>query len=1066
MNRHHGPLAFMASNHVAANILMVFLLGGGFIALTRLPVQVFPDLKPQMITVQVPYLGAAPAEVEEGVCMKVEEAIAGVEGIDRIRSIAQENMGTVVAELREDADPRKVLDDIKAAVDRIDTFPVQTEKPVISEVTSRTQVITVVLHGNVPETTLKTLAERVQEDLTSMSMISQADITGVRRFEIDIEVPEKNLRKYGLTFAQVANAVRAASIDIPGGTIKTRGGEILIRGKGQRYYGREFENIVVRATPDGARISLRDIAHVIDGFEDTDVGSSFDNTPAASIQVFRIGHQSALQIAKAVKAYIAKLRQTVPAGIKIDTWEDRSLILRSRIDLLINNGLLGLVLVFLSLALFLDLRLAFWTTMGIPTSFLGAMLILPHFGVTINMISLFAFIVALGMVVDDAIVVGENVFNYRQQGMAPLEASIRGVQEMAVPVIFSVLTTVAAFIPLAFTSGRVGQIMKAIPVVVVSVLLISLSEALLVLPAHLAGAKRRELHGPVARIQIWSRGWLDRFVKGPYARLLEAAVRRRYVTIAVAIAILTVTVGIVAGGFLKFTFMPKIDADSMIAELTMPKGTPLEVTERIAAKITAAARAVANSYDAKRPAGSPSILQHISTTFGQQPRAARIAAGGHSQGVGAETGGNLAEINVELLDSEHRGIPSSEIAEKWRRRVGEIPGVSSLTFSSNLFSVGEDINVELSHHDFATLIKAADMLKSMIAQYPGVGDVADSFEPGKVELKLRLKPEGRNLGLTLTDLATQVRHAYYGDEAERVQRGQDDIRVKVRYPQEARRTLASLDALRIRLPNGAQIPFQTVADVRVGRGYSVINRMDRRRVVTVTGTVNEQTANADEINADIRQKLLPRLEQDFPGLSYRFGGAQREEAKSMKSMMLNFALAQLAIFALLAIPLRSYFQPLIIMTAIPFGLVGAVIGHIIMGLDLSMLSGMGLVALTGVVVNDALIMVDLINHERAEHIPLNQILLDSGIRRFRPIMLTTITTFFGLTPMILERSMQARFLIPMAVSLGFGVMFATGITLILVPALYRILEDIHQLFGKRQQGIRNPEDGTMPESVG
>ncbi len=1053
MSRHHGPLAFMASNHVAANILMVFLIGGGFIALTRLPVQVFPDLKPQMITVQVPYLGAAPAEVEEGVCMKVEEAIAGVEGIDRIRSIAQENMGTVVAELREDADPRKVLDDIKAAVDRIDTFPIQTEKPVISEVTSRTQVITVVLHGHVPETTLKTLAERVQEDLTSMAVISQADITGVRRFEIDIEVSEANLRKYGLTFAQVARAVRSASIDIPGGTIKTKGGEILIRGKGQRYHGPEFENIVVRATPDGARIYLRDIAHVVDGFEDTDVGSSFDGAPAASIQVFRIGNQSALQIARAVTAYIAKLRTTIPAGIKIDTWEDRSLILKSRINLLLDNGLLGLVLVFVSLALFLDLRLAFWTTMGIPTSFLGAMLILPHFGVTINMISLFAFIVALGMVVDDAIVVGENVFNYRQQGVKPLEASIRGVQEMAVPVIFSVLTTVAAFIPLAFTSGRVGQIMKAIPVVVVSVLLISLSEALLVLPAHLAGAKPRELRGPIARVQAWSRGWLDRFVHGPYARFLEAAVRRRYVTMASAIAILALTVGIVAGGFLKFTFMPKIDADSMIAELTMPKGTPLDVTERIATRITAAARAVAHSYDAKRPPGSPSVIQHISTTFGQQPRAARIAAGGHSQGVGAETGGNLAEINVELLDSEHRGIPSSEIAEKWRARVGEIPGVSSLTFSANLFSVGDDINVELSHHNFQTLIKAADRLKAMIAQYPGVGDVADSFEPGKVELKVRLKPEGRNLGLTLSDLATQVRHAYYGDEAERVQRGQDDIRVKIRYPREARRTLASLDALRIRLPNGAQIPFQTVADVHEGRGYSVINRMDRRRVVTVTGTVNEQTANADEINKDIRDKLLPKLQQDFPGLSYRFGGAQREEAKSMKSMMVNFALAQLAIFALLAIPLRSYFQPLIIMTAIPFGLVGAVFGHIIMGLDLSMLSGMGLVALTGVVVNDALIMVDLINHERTEHIPLHQILLDSGIRRFRPIMLTTITTFFGLTPMILERSMQARFLIPMAVSLGFGVMFATAITLILVPALYQILEDIHQLFGTTSSAV-------------
>jgi len=1048
MKEHRGPLAFMAANHVAANILMLILLIGGGIALLRLPVQVFPDLKPQMVTVQVPYLGAAPAEVEEGVCMKVEEAIAGVEGIDRIRSVAQEGMGTVIAELDDAADPRKALDDIKSAVDRIDTFPLETEKPVISEVTSRMQVITVVLHGDVPETTLKTLAEEVQQDLTSMSVISQADIAGTRRFEIDVAVPEESLRKYGLTFAQVADAVRRSSIDIPGGTIRTSGGEILVRGKGQRYHGREFGNIVLLARPDGTRIMLRDVAKITDGFEDTDIASRFDGTPAAEIRVFRIGKQSALQITRAVKRYIAEeLTPRLPAGVRADTWEDRSVILKSRIELLLKNGFMGLVLVFLSLSLFLDLRLAFWTTMGIPTSFLGAMLILPHFDVTINMVSLFAFIVSLGMVVDDAIVVGENVFNLRQQGVAPLEASIRGVRGMAIPVIFSVLTTVAAFIPLAFTSGRMGQIMRAIPVVVVSVLLISLCEALFILPAHLAMSRRRGAPGPVARVQGWFRRGLERFVNGPYARLLQAAVRRRYVTAAIAVAVLAVSVGVVAGGYMKFTFMPKIDADNMICELTMPKGTPLATTERIAAAIEEAAHKVAAHYDATRPPGSPSVLRHISTTIGQQPRAARIAAGAHNEAVGGETGGHLAEINVELLDSEHRNIPSSEMAERWRELVGEVPGVSSITFSSNLFSVGEDINVELSHRDFATLVKAADRLKTMIAQYPGVGDVADSFEPGKMELKLRLKAEGHNLGLTLADLATQVRHAFYGDEAERVQRGQDDIRVKIRYPADTRRTLASLDSLRIMVPGGKRVPFLTVADVTMGRGYSVINRLDRRRVVTVTGTVDEERANANEINANIRDHLLPRLREDFPGLSYRFGGAQREQAKSMKSLGVNFILAQLAIFALLAIPLRSYTQPLIIMTAIPFGIVGALIGHAIMGLDLSLLSGMGLVALTGVVVNDALIMVDLINSERAAHIPIEQILRDSGIRRFRPIMLTTITTFFGLTPMIMERSMQARFLIPMAVSLGFGVLFATGITLLLVPTLYRLLEDIHGVFG-------------------
>jgi len=1012
MSGDRGPLAFMASNHVAANILMLFLLVGGVFALWKLPVQVFPDLPTQMITVRVPYLGAAPAEVEEGVCMRVEEAIAGVEGIDRIRSIAQEGMGTVIAELKDGADPRRVLDDIKAEVDRIETFPEQTEKPVISEVLSRTQVINLVVHGAVPESTIKTLAEQIRDDLTAMDAISQVEISGVRRFEIDIEVSEDTLRRYDLSFEQVAAAIRRNSLDVPGGTIKTRGGEILVRGKGQRYRGPEFADIVVLARPDGTRIRLGDIATVSDGFEDSDIASRFDGAPAATVQVFRVGDQGAIEIVDAVKAYLEELRPRLPAGVEVDTYEDRSEILHSRIDLLLRNGRLGLILVFLSLAIFLDLRLAFWTTMGIPTSFLGAMLVLSHFGVTINMISLFAFIVSLGLVVDDAIVIGENIFAYREKGIEPLQASIRGVREMAIPVIFSVLTTVAAFIPLAYTSGRMGQIMRTIPIVVVSVLLISLCEALFILPSHLARSRGRRVPGPIARLQGRARKALEGFVNGPYARLLETAVRRRYVTLA--------------------------------TELTMPKGTPLEVTEAYAARIERAARQAAAQFEKDRPKDSPPIIRHVATVIGQQPRAQRVAAGGHSQGVGGDSGGHLAEITVELLDSEDRGIPSPVLANRWRKLVGEIPGASALAFSSNLFSVGEDINVELSHRNFTTLVRAADRLKSAIREYPGVGDVADSFEPGKVELKIHLKPEGHNLGLTLADLANQVRHAYWGDQAERIQRGRDDIRVKVRYPEDARRTLASLDALRIALPDGTRIPFPTVAEVIEGRGYSIINRTDRRRVVTVTGTVDEQVANANEINEQIRDEVLPQLVQDFPGLSFRFGGSQREQSKSMKSIGVNFLIAQLAIFALLAIPLRSYIQPLIIMTAIPFGIVGAVVGHLIMGLDLSMLSGMGLVALTGVVVNDSLIMVDLINRERAEHIPLNQVLLDSGIRRFRPILLTTLTTFFGLTPMILERSMQARFLIPMAVSLGFGVMFATA----LIPALYRILEDFRGLAGR------------------
>ncbi len=1041
-----GVLAWFARNHVAANILMAFILIAGVLSLAALTVEVFPDMDTDMITVRVPYLGAAPSEVEEGVVMRVEEAIAGVEGIDRIRSVAQEGFGTVIAEIEDNADSRKVLDDIKNEVDRIETFPAETEKPVISEVTVRNQVITLVLHGHVPESTLKYLAERVRDDLTAMDAVSQVELAGVRNFEISIEVSERSLRRHGLTFTQVADAVRRASLDLPGGAVKTAGGEILLRAKGQRYRGPAFSDLVVVARPDGTRITLGDVATVRDGFEDSDVASRFDGAPAASVRVFRVGDQGALDIADRVREYADDLQRRLPEGVDVSVWEDRSEILRSRLDLLVHNGEIGLLLVFLCLALFLDLRLAFWTTMGIPISFLGAFFVVHQFDVTVNMISLFAFIVSLGIVVDDAIVVGENVFAYLERGDPPLEAAVRGVREMAVPVTFAILTTVAAFLPLMFTAGRMGQVMRQIPIVVVAVLMISLLEALLILPAHLASARRRrDAPGAVARVQAVFRDRLERFVNGPYLRTLELAVRRRYVTVAIAVAVFLVTIGFVVGGHIKFTFMPRIDADNMVADLTMPQGTPLEQTEAVVRRLEAAAATVAEEFGGGRSPAAAPLIRHVSSTIGQQPRAAQGANGPHGAAATSDSGSHLAEVNVELLSSEVREASASAMTNRWRELVGEVPGASSLTFSAALFTAGDDIQVELSHQDFDTLLNAAERLKTAVAEYPGTGDVADSFLPGKAEMELSLTDEGRALGLTLADLARQVRQGFYGEEAQRIQRGWDDVRVMVRYPERARRTLAGLEDMRVRTPAGDEVPFTTVARVDEGRGYAAIDRTDRRRVVSVTATVDEAVANANEINRDLRESVLPALRHDFPGLKTSFEGAQREQRESMGSLGLNFVVAQLAIFALLAIPFRSYAQPLIVMTAIPFGIVGAVLGHLIMGFDLSMLSGFGVVALTGVVVNDSLIMVDLINRERREGIALTQVILDSGTRRFRPILLTTLTTFLGLTPMILERSLQARFLVPMAVSLGFGVMFATAITLVLVPALYRILEDLKGL---------------------
>jgi multidrug efflux pump subunit AcrB len=1053
-----GPLAWFAANHVASNILMIFLFVAGGLALANVVIEVFPELETDIITIRVPYRGASPAEAEEGVCIRVEEAIASIEGIKRIRSTAQENLGTVTVELEEDADDRKVLDDVKAAVDRIETFPAETEKPVVAEAESRRRVITVVLHGDASEKTLKALSERVRDELTAVDGISQVETAGVRNYEISIEVSEEDLRRFGLSFDQVANAVGMSSLDLPGGAVKTAGGEILLRTKGQRYRGKEFEDIVVLTRPDGTQVLLSEVATVVDGFEDTDTESNFDGRRAALIQVYRVGNEGALQVANATKAYIERLQGSLPAGVSVSTWDDDSIILRQRIGLLLRNARLGLILVFACLALFLNFRLAFWTTLGIPISFFGGLWLMPYFDVTINMISLFAFIVVLGIVVDDAIVVGENIFEYLEKGMKPLDAAIRGVREMAMPVTFAIVTTIAAFAPLLFVSGNMGKVMRQIPVVVIAVLVASLVEALLILPAHLSGdgalfnRVTRPIAGLLDGLQRRVQGLLRWWVEGAYRSSLAFALEWRYLTMSLAVVSLFLSVSLVAGGFLKFSFMPKIDADNMIAALTMPQGTPADQTAAALERMEAAVRQVAAEHDEDQPDGSPPVIRHISSTVGQQPSLGRRGPMGPAASGGDSS--HLGEVNVELLGSEDRNVSSATLLKRWRELVGEVPGAVSLTFQSNLFSAGDPISVQLAHRDFDVLLAAVERLKEIIATYPGTTDVADSFLAGKKELKLALTPEGRTLGLTLSDLARQVRAGFYGQEVQRIQRGRDDVRVMVRYPESERRSLGDIERTRIRLPDGSEVPFTTVATVEEGRGYATINRTDRRRVVTVTADVDEQVANANEINGDLRNEVLPTLVVDYPGLSFDFEGAQREQQESLGSLRTNFLVAQLAIFALLAIPFRSYSQPLIIMSAIPFGLIGAILGHLLMGLNLTILSMFGMVALTGVVVNDSLILIDLINRMRAGGISMEQAIRQAGERRFRPILLTTATTFLGLTPMIFETSLQARFLIPMAVSLGYGIVFATAITLILVPVLYRILEDIKALFGVAEEDVR------------
>ncbi len=1037
-----GILGWFASNHVAANLLMFLIIFAGLLSIFSTKLEVFPEFSLDMINIMVPYRGASPADVEEGVCLRVEEAIAGVDGIKRMTSSAAEGGGSTLVEVEEYADAKDVLDDIETEIGTIITFPVETEKPIISELKSRHKVITVVVFGDTSEKTLKKLAEQIRDDLTAMENISQVSMSGVRPYEISIEVSEENLRRYNLSLDEVSRAVRNSSLDIPAGSVKTSGGEILVRTKGQKYFGPEFEKIIVLTRNDGTKVTLGDIAQVKDDFEDVDLYSRFDGKRAASVRVSRIGEEDALDVARTVKRYINKKKENLPEGVSIALWEDDTEILKARMNLLKRNGYLGLILVFLCLTLFLNLRLAFWTTMGIPISFFGAFYILPLFDVTINMMSLFAFIMSLGLVVDDAIVVGENIFAYRQQGMDRNAAAIKGVKEMCMPVTLAVLTTMFAFIPLAYTGGIMGKILRVLPIVVIGVLSFSLIEALLILPAHLSSerfSKKNRIVRFTDNINKWTERGLMWFVNGPFASFVLRAVRWRYVTLSVGVSVFLITIGFIAGGYIKFVFFDTIEADNMMATLTMPLGTPVEQTREIIEGIEKAAFDVIAEFDSERQ-GKLSLMKHISTTVGAHPSLERGGPVQVDLGAGAQS--HLAEINVELLGGEERDVSSVVLKNRWRELVGEVPGISSLTFMSEFVTTGNAIEVELSHEDFDDLVRAAEDFKSILHQYTGVEGIADSFEPGKAELKLDLKDTGRTLRLTLSDLARQVRQGFYGEEAQRIQRGRDDVRVMVRYPEEERKSLADVENMRIRLLSGTEIPFKAVAEVEYGRGYSTIRRVDRKRVVSVSADVDGAVANANEINIDLRERVLPDLLNKYPGLQYRYAGEQREINESLGTLKTNFLIALLAIYGLLAIQFRSYSQPAIVMSAIPFGIVGATIGHLLMGFNLGILSLFGIVALSGVVVNDALIMIDLINRERKSGIELHQILRDCATRRFRPIMLTTLTTFCGLLPMITEKSLQARFLIPMAISLAFGVMFATCITLLLVPSLYMILEDI------------------------
>jgi multidrug efflux pump subunit AcrB len=1036
---------WFARNGVAANLLMFVIVVGGLMTVPTLKQEVFPEFTSDTITVSVAYLGATPEEVEESVCVRIEEAVQGLSDIKRMTSTAREGMGTVSIKALENADIRHLLDEVKARVDTIDTFPDETERPIVQEAVMRRQVIDVVVHGDGDEITLRNVAERVRDDISAIDGISVAEFTNARDFEISIEVSESSMRRYGLTFDEVTRAVRNTSVDRPGGSVDTVGGEILVRSKGQRYRGEEFETITIRAFPDGTRVRIEDVATVRDGFEESDQWTRFDGDPALVIGVFRVGSQSALEISEKVREYVEKARYQFPEGVHLTTWQDDANVLRSRLDLLLRNGRMGLVLVFISLALFLKLRLAFWVALGIPISFFGAIWLLPAFDMSINVISLFAFIVVLGIVVDDAIIVGENIYTHQQRGGDGLKAAVRGTMEVALPVVFAVLTTVAVFSVLLGVPGTMGKVMAIVPAIVISTLFFSLIESLFILPRHLSHVpdpKQRRFFLVRAWELIQSRvdGALQWLIRRAYKPCLEWCLQWRWLTLAICLSGLLMTFGFFLGGHIKSEFFPKVDADAVVATVSMPEGTSIDITENAVRQLEKAAAVLQKNIDAEFGKEDGSIFLHTQSSVGVQPY--REAQNQRRGDRGNFSGSHLGEVTIELRSSEDRPITSTEIVRRWRELVGPIPDTVEVSYSASLFSAGEPINVQLTATDSEKLRAGSEALKKALAEIAGVQDITDSFRAGKREMKLTLREDVEHLGLVHADLAHQVRQGFYGEEAQRVQRGRDEVKVMVRYPRDERRSLGDIENMRVRTSGGAELPFLSVATVEHGRGYAAIERAERRRVINVTADVDATIANANEINAQLNKTIIPRLRTDYPGLDYSMEGEQREQRETMTGLARGFAFALVLVYVLLAIPFKSYFQPLIVMSAIPFGIAGAMWGHVLLGMSLTMLSTFGFVALTGVIVNDSLVMVDFINRKRREGASIMEAIRTAGVARFRPILLTSLTTFAGLTPLLLEKSMQARFLMPMAISLGFGVLFATAITLILVPTIYSALQDL------------------------
>ena len=1043
-----GPIAYMARNGVAANLLMLFILIAGLFALRGLVQEVFPEISMDRINISVAYPGATPDEIEESIILKIEERIKAVDGLKQVRSTAAEGRGSVVAELKLGEDLNRALDDIKAQIDRIQTFPAGAERPEVIEVTNRQSVIRLVLYGDVSERTLKELAYRTEDALSTLPVVSYVETTGVREYEISIEVSLRRLRALGLTLRDISNAVRSGSLDLSAGSIDTRDEEVRIRTTGQNYTQQEFEEIIVISRADGTVVRLGDIAEVRDGFRDVDLIGRYMGQRAAYVEVFRTADEKVLDIVAAVEQHLDEaVIPSLPVGVGLEIWNNDADILQDRLGLLVKNGLLGLTLVLLALAIFLEIQLAFWVAVGIAVSFVGTFAVMAVLGVSINLMSLFAFILAVGIVVDDAIVVGENIYAEREKGTRGVAASIRGARRITGPVIFAVLTTVVAFCPLFFIPSSIGKIVGTIPIIVISVLMFSLLESLLVLPNHLSHLPDRGARSSgqrvhfVGRIQSRVEVALKRFVEGPLDRSLRFATGQPSLVIATGIALIIVCVAMIPAGVIKVDFMPSVEADLVVASLEMPEGTPVRRTSDVADALEEAGYRAVGQLLSVRNEDVESLLSGVNVTIGL---GARQSGPGGASTENADPRANIAAVEFKLVTADQRDVSATDFQQAWREELGPLPEAKALTITAELIGFGLPVHVELSHPDPARLVSIGDTVIERLREFDGVFDVQADQDQGLREIQLDLLPQARTIGMTLDNLARQVRSAFFGDEALRVQRGREDLRVYVRLPEDERNAIADVESYLVRTPTGGEVPLGRVASVRFGSSPTTIRRKDGQRVLTVTADVNTTIVTGGEVTDRLDSSILPELVTRNPSLSYSFGGEQQEQVESFGALGGGFALALLAIYALLAIPFASYTKPLIIMAAIPFGIIGAVFGHLLLGLQMSIMSMFGIIGLSGVVVNDSLVMIDFINERLRQGMSGREAIIAGAKARFRPIFLTSVTTFLGVAPLVFETSLQAQFLIPMAASLGFGIVFGTAVLMLIVPALamvqHRVME--------------------------